>query len=94
MHAMVLSSGTPSRVVIGEASPFYGAAWTSITLTNNERGYTTKVDFSWSALHYVLVRCPLPPTRSVCVWVGGGGWGWGWDYFALPTIFVGSGKPT
>jgi hypothetical protein len=68
----VLSSdSTPSRVYRRQASPFCGAMWTSITLTNNERERLyDQVGFCLVRVIVRLGEMPSPPTR-VCV--GGGG---------------------
>ena len=77
-----LSSGTTPLRGYRRASPYL---WGRVDVHHfgqqQERGYTTKVDSSWSVLHYVLVRCPLPPTQSMCVCVGG--WVGCGGYFAL-----------
>ena len=73
MHRVGLSSySTPSRGYRRQASPFCGAVWTSITLTNNERERLyDQVGFCLVRVTVRLGEMPSPPT-CVCVCWGGG----------------------
>ena len=72
----VLSSSTPSRGYQRHASPFCGAVWTSITLTNNERERLyDQVGFFLVRVTVHLGEMPSPPYTCVSMCVGG--WGGG-----------------
>jgi hypothetical protein len=77
----VVFFGHTTCMIIDELAHLWGRVDVHHFDKQQERGCTTKVDSTWSVLRYILVRCPLPPTQSVC----------GGDYFALCRTSVGSG---
>src|SRR5215216_3541782 len=63
--------GLATCVIIGELAHLWGRMDYHHFDQQQERGCTTKVDYSWSILRSILVRCLSGPlTESVCV--GGG----------------------
>ena len=60
--------GLATCVIIGELAHLRGRMDGHHFDQQQERGCTTKVDYSWSVLRSILVRCLSgPPTKSVCV---------------------------
>ena len=70
--------GLATCVIIGELARLQGRMDGHHFDQQQERGCTTKVDYSWSILRSMLVRyASLAHRLNVCVCVGGG------CYFAL-----------
>ena len=65
--------GLATCVIIGELGHLRGPMDGHHFDQQQQRGCTTKVDYSWSILRSILVRCLSGlPTESGCVCVGGG----------------------